>query len=274
MADTKISDLTAATAVALTDTLPIVQSATTKEATFQMVADAMPELIAIAFSDETTAITSGTAKVSFHMPFAMTLTDVKVSLVTAGTGAVQATGTVTCATAIAGDTVTVNGLVYTAVAGARSNDTEFSIDTGNDETATDLAAAITADTRTGTDVAVVDQTATSASAVVTITAGAYGTASNSIGLASSDGATLAVSAATLTGGVNAFTVDLHEAGTTVLSTKITLDNTELTSATAITPPVISDSALAVDALMTVDVDSADAGGVSAGGKIYLIGTRA
>src|SRR5262245_7834025 len=43
-----------------------------------------------------------------------------------------------------------------------------------------------------------------------------------------------------------FTVDINENGTTVLSTKLTIDNTEKTSTTAATAPVISDSALADD----------------------------
>jgi len=159
MANTKISNLTAATSVAGTDTLPIVQSATTKVADIDMILNIVPVCLMIEFcADETTAHTTGIKK-TFNMPFGMVLTDVKVSLVTAGTG------------------------------------------------------------------------------------GAL------------------------------FTVDLHEAGTTVLSTKVTVDATEKTSATAATPPVISDSALAVDALMEIEIDQIDTGGVAAGGKMYLIGTR-
>lgn len=70
-----------------------------------------------------------------------------------------------------------------------------------------------------------------------------------------------------------FTVDINEGGTTILSTKITIDATEKTSVTAVTPPVISDSALADDAEITVDVDD-DADGAATGLKIVLIGTRA
>lgn len=58
-----------------------------------------------------------------------------------------ATGTVQCATSIVGDEVTVNGLVYVAVAGAKANDTEFSIDTSDAATATDLADSIDDDVR-------------------------------------------------------------------------------------------------------------------------------
>ena len=115
--------------------------------------------IQLAASDETTALTTGTSKVSFRMPFAMTLTEVRASLVTA-----QASGTI-------------------------------------------------------------------------------------------------------------FTVDINEAGVSVISTKLTIDNTELTSVTAATPPVISDSGLADDALITIDIDQIG-DGTAKGLKVLLKGTRA
>jgi len=74
-------------------------------------------------------------------------------------------------------------------------------------------------------------------------------------------------------GANLVTVDINESGTTILSTKITIDATETTSTTAATPPVIDDSDLANDAQMTVDIDQIDSGGVSAGLKVYIIGYR-
>jgi hypothetical protein len=115
--------------------------------------------IQLAASDESTALTTGTAKVSFRMPFAMTVSAVRASLVTA-----QASGTI-------------------------------------------------------------------------------------------------------------FTVDINEAGATILSTKLTIDNTELTSTTATTDPVISDSALADDALITIDIDQIG-DGTAKGLKILLKGVRA
>ena len=69
-----------------------------------------------------------------------------------------------------------------------------------------------------------------------------------------------------------FTVDINEGGSTILSTKITIDATEKTSTTAATPPVISDSTLADDAEMTVDIDQVG-DGTAKGLKVYLIGTR-
>jgi hypothetical protein len=68
-----------------------------------------------------------------------------------------------------------------------------------------------------------------------------------------------------------FTVDINEGGTSILSTKLTIDNTEKTSTTAATPPVISDSALADDAEMTIDIDQIG-DGTAKGLKVVLIGT--
>ena len=68
------------------------------------------------------------------------------------------------------------------------------------------------------------------------------------------------------------TVDINEGGTSVLSTKLTIDQDEKTSVTAATPAVISDSALADDAEITIDIDTAGTGAV--GLKVWLIGTRA
>lgn len=119
---------------------------------------AEPEALMIAVSDESTAITAGAGKVTFRMPFAMTLTEVRASLTTASS-----------------------------------------------------------------------------------TAGPV-------------------------------TVDINEGGTTILSTKLTIDDTEKTSTTATTAAVISDSALADDAEITIDID--DPGTGAKGLKVTLIGTRA
>lgn len=118
---------------------------------------AQTQCIAIACSDETTALTAGTSKVTFRMPYAMTLTAVRASLTTA-----QASGSI-------------------------------------------------------------------------------------------------------------FTVDINEAGTSILSTKLTIDNTEKTSTTAAAAAVISDAALADDAEITVDIDQIG-DGTAKGLKVYLIGT--
>lgn len=69
-----------------------------------------------------------------------------------------------------------------------------------------------------------------------------------------------------------FTVDINEGGTSVLSAKLTIDNTEKSSTTAATPAVISDSSLADDAEITVDIDQVG-DGTAKGLKIMLIGYR-
>lgn len=119
----------------------------------------LPEAIQLACSDETTALTTGTAKVTFRMPFAMTVTAVRASLTTAQTSG------------------------------------------------------------------------------------------------------------------NIFTVDINESGTSILSTKLTIDNTEKTSTTAATAPVISDTSLADDAEITIDIDQIG-DGTAKGLKVTIIGTRA
>jgi len=69
-----------------------------------------------------------------------------------------------------------------------------------------------------------------------------------------------------------FTVDINENGTSVLSTKLTIDNTEKTSATADTPAVISDASLADDAEMTFDIDQVG-DGTAIGLVVTLVGHR-
>lgn len=71
---------------------------------------------------------------------------------------------------------------------------------------------------------------------------------------------------------NIFTVDVNDSGTTILSTKLTIDNNEKTTTTALTPLVISDTALGDDAEITVDVDQIG-NGTAKGLKVYLIGVR-
>ena len=167
MAEKKISELTAkGAALAATDLMVISEvsgaSYVTKRVTGANVKtfaqSGLPTEVQVAASDETTALTTGTAKVTFRMPYAMTVTAVRASLSTA-----QASGSI-------------------------------------------------------------------------------------------------------------FTVDINEGGTTILSTKLTIDNTEKTSTTAATPAVISDTALADDAEITIDIDQIG-DGTAAGLKVTIIGTR-
>lgn len=117
-----------------------------------------PTPICIACSDETTAITTGTAKATFRMPFAMTLTEVRASVTTAPTG-------------------------------------------------------------------------------------------------------------------STIIIDINESGSTILSTKLSIDASEKTSTTAASAAVISDTALADDAEITIDFDQVGSTIAGAGVKVYLIGYK-
>ena len=161
MANTKTEDLVAAATLTGAELLHIVQSGNSRQTTTQDVADlaagsAPTESLIVAVGDETTAITFGTGKVTFRMPYAFTLTDVRASLTTASSS---------------GDP----------------------------------------------------------------------------------------------------TVDINENGVTILSTKLSIDSGAKTSTTATTPVVISDTALADDAEITIDIDTAGTG--AAGLKIVLIGNQ-
>lgn len=69
-------------------------------------------------------------------------------------------------------------------------------------------------------------------------------------------------------------VDINEGGSTILSTKLSIDATETTSTTAATPAVISDSALADDAEISIDIDQIGSTIAGAGLKVALIGVKA
>jgi len=69
-------------------------------------------------------------------------------------------------------------------------------------------------------------------------------------------------------------VDINENGTSILSTKLSIDATEKTSTTAAVPAVISDSALADDSEITIDIDQIGSTIAGAGLKVTIIGTRA
>jgi hypothetical protein len=98
MAEKKISELTAkGAAVAATDLMVVSEvsgaSYVTKSVTGanikSLAQSGLPTEIQVAASDETTALTTGTEKVTFRMPYAMTLTAVRASLSTA-----QASGSI------------------------------------------------------------------------------------------------------------------------------------------------------------------------------------
>jgi hypothetical protein len=78
-----------------------------------------------------------------------------------------------------------------------------------------------------------------------------------------------VRASATAAGAGAITLDINESGTTILSTKLSMDASEKTSTTAATPAVISDTAIANDAEITIDVDAVT--GTWAGVKVRIYG---
>lgn len=72
---------------------------------------------------------------------------------------------------------------------------------------------------------------------------------------------------------NVVKVDINEGGTSILSTKLTIDNNESTSTTAATAAVLSDTSLADDAQITIDVDDVDGSTTAKGLKVLLRGWR-
>lgn len=115
--------------------------------------------------------------------------------------AAQATGTLTLASVLATHTCTINGVVFTAVAGAAGAN-QFSIDGATDaDDATALAAAINASV---TDLVAKHVTASAAGAVVTVTSRQFGHAGNAVTIAAGQ-ATIVASAARLTGGTDTLT---------------------------------------------------------------------
>ncbi len=167
MTDKKISDLGANSTLSGSEYVELVQSGANVKAPLSAVktwvvdglataAQAKAEYLVWAVSDETTALTTGTSKITFRMPYGFTLTAVRASLTTA-----QTSGSI-------------------------------------------------------------------------------------------------------------FTVDINDSGTSILSTKLTIDNTEKTSTTAATAAVISDVNLADDAEITIDIDQVG-DGTAKGLKVALIG---
>lgn len=78
-----------------------------------------------------------------------------------------------------------------------------------------------------------------------------------------------VRAYTRTAPTGLMTIDINEGGTTILSTKLTIDANEKSSGTAAAAAVISDTAIAANAEITIDVDSTTGG---KGGVVCLEGT--
>ena len=124
----------------------------------------------------------------------------QVDLDISSSGLAAASGTVTCASVSAADTVTINGVVFTAVNGGTPGANEFDMSGTDTADATSLAAAINASVSSLVQGYV---SASSSGAVVTISSVYKGLMGNTHTLASSNGTRLAVSGARLAGGTGA-----------------------------------------------------------------------
>lgn len=71
----------------------------------------------------------------------------------------------------------------------------------------------------------------------------------------------------------ALTVDINEDGSTILSTKLTIDADEKTSTTAAAAHVFSDTAIADDAVISFDLDTVGSAVAGAGLVVCLYGTK-
>jgi phage tail sheath gpL-like len=120
----------------------------------------------------------------------------RMATVELAVAAVAATGTVTLASVNVSDTVTIDGIVFTAVAsGATGN--QFNQGGTDTVDAESLVSAVNANTTLDGRLV-----ASNVAGVVTFTALEPGELGNSISLASSNGTRLAVSGAALAGGTN------------------------------------------------------------------------
>jgi len=69
-------------------------------------------------------------------------------------------------------------------------------------------------------------------------------------------------------------VDINDSGVSIFSTTLSIDPTEKTSTTAGAPAVISDSSIADDAEITIDIDQIGSGTAGKGLKVTFIYTEA
>ena len=232
----------------------------------------------IACTGETEAVSAGTSKVTFRMPYGFTLTAVRASLVTAQTSGsiltvdVNKNGTSFLSTKLTIDNTEMTSTTAATAAvmssTALADDDEITIDVAQigDGTAKGLKVALIGAPNGATESLVIPVT----DEVTAITAGNGKVTFRMPYAFTLTGIRASLSTAQTSGSI--FTVDVNEGGASLLSTKLTIDNTEKTSTTAATAPVLSDTALADDAEITVDVDQIG-DGTAKGLKVTLIGYR-
>lgn len=241
-------------------------------------APTIPLAIPIAVSDETTALTAGATKVTFRMPFAMVLTGVRASLTTAQpSGSIFTVDINEGGTSILSTKLTIDNTETTSTTAATpavisdsslANDAEITIDI--DQVGTSGATGLKV-YLIGTEPVPVDSVCIPIGCSDEITALTTGTGKVVFRMPYAMVLTgVRASLTTAQGSGSIFTVDINESGTSILSTKLTIDNTEKTSTTAATPAVISDANLANDAEISIDIDQIGNGSAK-GLKVYLLG---
>ena len=170
-----------------------------------------------------------------------------VTLVSADGSTMAVSGAGTFTNGITLDSVTVNNLQYDAIEGVKANNTQFSV-SGNDIVdATDLVSSVNADIRSGVLGTVTASNVGGTSAVVTFTSSETGTDGDPTTLTSSDGATLAVSGATFSGGVDEYSVTVNGLKYTAVDgvksdyTEYSADGTDTISAVSLAHSVNNDT---------------------------------
>lgn len=238
----------------------------------------LPFNLGVAATDETTALSTGNAKITFLTPRTGTLTKIVAGLSTTGSttttvrlnknGTVVSTSnidlasgiftnaittpTITASTFTAWDTYTVD--ITAAGTGAKGLKVYFEGNYVNPFTAT------TSTIPWELGLALYDETTQIATGTTTITM-----------LAPFSGTVTGVTISLSTSGSTLSTVNLKNNGTTIFSTKPTIDANEFSSQTAATPPVITGSTLNVYDTLVFSIDTAGTG--AKGLKCWLTGYR-
>lgn len=239
----------------------------------------IPLALPVACSDETTVLTAGNSKAVFRMPFGLVLTGIRASLTAAqSTGSLITVDVNKNGTSILSTKLTIDNTEKTSVTAATAavisdaslpDDTEISVDI--DQVGASSIAA-------GLKIYLIGQEPNAvATACIPIGCSDETTAltagTNKVVFRMPYAMVLTGVRASLTtaqGSGSIFTVDINESGSSILSTKLTIDNTEKTSTTAATPAVISDATLANDSEITIDIDQIG-NSTAKGLKVYLLG---
>ncbi len=242
----------------------------------------IPIEIQASASDQTTALTTGTAKLTFRTPEAFTLTGLRASVNTAPTGSVITVDVnqngaslmnTTKLTIDAGETSSTTAAtppVITTTVIADDAEITIDIDTiGSSVAGTGLIISMLG-TRDGSVLIPIEIQVAASDEITDLTTG-----NGKVTFRAPQAFTLTGVRASLTTAATGapLQVDITEGGVSVLSTVISIDAGETTSTTAATPPVISDSTIADDAQLSIDIDQIGSTIAGTGLKVTLIGTR-